>query len=90
MKCFQHLPNKMPTLIHLTLYTTSNCHLCEQAIELLSAHQHVKLTLIEIADDDDLIDLYGSRIPVLQRGDNASIVLNWPFDEHDILHFIQL
>lgn len=89
MKCFLLLPNKMPTLIQLSLYTTSNCHLCEQAVELLSKQQHIKLTLIEIADNNDLIDVYGSRIPVLQRKDNAT-ELNWPFNAHDILRFIQL
>jgi len=89
MKCFLQLPNKMPTLIQLKLYTTSNCHLCEQAIELLSNQQNIILTMVEIADSDDLIELYGSRIPVLQRVDDPSAELNWPFNQHEILNFIQ-
>jgi hypothetical protein len=89
MKCFLYLPNKMPTLIELKLYTTSHCHLCDQAIELLSKQQNIILTIIEIADSDDLIQLYGSRIPVLQRLDNPFAVLNWPFNHREVLNFIQ-
>lgn len=78
----------MPTLIELSLYTTSNCHLCEQAIELLSSQKNITFTLIEIADDDELIALYGTRIPVLQIVNNPSNELNWPFNQQDILNFI--
>jgi hypothetical protein len=78
----------MPTLIQLRLYTTSNCHLCEQAIELISSQENITLALIEIADDDELIALYGTRIPVLQKVANPSNELNWPFNQEDVLNFI--
>ncbi|MCH9799639.1 MAG: glutaredoxin family protein [Betaproteobacteria bacterium] len=78
----------MPTLIQLRLYTTSNCHLCEQAIELISSQYNITLALIEIADDDELIALYGTRIPVLQKVANPSNELKWPFNQEDILNFI--
>ncbi len=78
----------MQTLFQLKLYTTSACHLCMQANELLLKLQLTNVTLIEIADDDDLITLYGERIPVLQRSDNAA-ELNWPFTQEQIIQFIQ-
>lgn len=78
----------MPTIIHLILYTTSNCHLCEQALELLTSQQNIDLTLIEIADSDALIDLYGTRIPVLHNESNAA-ELDWPFNLQDVIDFTQ-
>ncbi len=78
----------MPTLVQLNLYTTSNCHLCEQAAELLSSQKNIAITTIEIADSDELISLYGTRIPVLQKQTSPFDELNWPFSQQDILHFI--
>ena len=77
----------MLTLIPLQLYTTSYCHLCEQAEVLLAKHQNINLKLIEISDNETLMTLYGTRIPVLQRRDNGT-ELNWPFNQHDIHTFI--
>lgn len=71
------------------LYTTSNCHLCEQAEQLLKSIKEVQhITLIEIAVNDDLIELYGTRIPVLQRTDNLT-ELSWPFNSEDVRKFIK-
>jgi len=77
----------MPSLFSLKLYTTSSCHLCEEAYQLLLRLPIPTIHLIEIADDDQLLDCYGTRIPVLQRTDNQS-ELNWPFDEEQIMTFI--
>lgn len=77
----------MPRLIQLNLYTTSHCHLCEQALEMLSQHQNIELTLIEIANNEELISLYGTRIPVLHNAHNAD-ELDWPFNQQDLLDFI--
>lgn len=75
--------------MRLKLFTTSSCHLCEQAESiLLSLEQTQHFTLIDIAEDDTLVDLYGFKIPVLQRTDNLT-ELNWPFTVNDILIFIQ-
>lgn len=72
----------MTTLI---LYTTAGCHLCELADAILQnlARQY-PLTIIstEIGDDDQLVQRYGIRIPVVQFPDNTDI--GWPFDQHDI------
>lgn len=78
----------MPTLVQLNLYTTSNCHLCEYAAELLASIDNIALTYIEIADSDILISLYGTRIPVLQKFDTPSDELNWPFSQQDIVSFL--
>lgn len=43
---------------------------------------------IDIAEDHDLLQRYGLKIPVLQRRDNAA-ELCWPFSAPDILAFLQ-
>lgn len=78
-------------MTQLVLYTTSHCHLCEQALELLirlKEQYAINWITKEISDDDDLIEEYGIRIPVIQRIDNQS-ELNWPFSENDIVMLIK-
>ncbi|MGJ8618871.1 MAG: glutaredoxin family protein [Methylophilaceae bacterium] len=71
------------------LFTTSSCHLCEQAIAILNSSEQTKyFTLVDIADCDTLTNLYGHRIPVLQRMDNLE-ELDWPFTLNDINGFIK-
>ena len=62
-------------------YTTSGCHLCEQALVLLNQVQQVKdiqIETVDIADSDHLIERYGIRIPVI-RLEDAECELGWPF-----------
>lgn len=73
------------TTTEATLYGTSACHLCELAEALLAQllagfdeARRPRIELVDIADDDALIDRYGSRIPVLRRADGAELA--WPFD----------
>lgn len=78
-------------MTQLVLYTTSHCHLCEQAQALLihlKEQYAINWITKEISDDDDLIEKYGIRIPVIQRIDNQS-ELNWPFSENDIVMLIK-
>lgn len=78
-------------MTQLVLYTTSHCHLCEQALTLLiNLKQQYAINWLtkEISDDDDLIEKYGIRIPVIQRVDNQS-ELNWPFSAEDIVILIK-
>lgn len=73
------------------LYSTSHCHLCEQAEKLLINLQHeyeFQWKIIEISNDDDLIDQYGIRIPVIQCI-NTKAELNWPFTQNDIMKLVQ-
>ncbi|GAA6206684.1 MULTISPECIES: glutaredoxin family protein [Thalassotalea] len=75
------------------LYSSVGCHLCEQAIEIFSkTSQHKYLKVIDIVDNplnqDNLVDLYGMHIPVLERlSDNHQLF--WPFDIKEITAFIQ-
>lgn len=65
----------------LLLYSTLGCHLCELAEELIrtTVEQGVlTLTIVEIANSNDLLDRYGLTIPVLQARTGAE--LSWPFD----------
>ncbi|MDS4031938.1 MAG: glutaredoxin family protein [Candidatus Contendobacter sp.] len=63
----------------LALYVTSGCHLCERAADLVRGAVAVPFRMVEIADDEDLLERYGVRIPVLRRLD-AREELDWPFD----------
>ena len=73
----------------LTLYSTSNCHLCELAYALLMPLAvDSKLTVVDIADDEALLAQYGLCIPVLLRNDSKT-ELNWPFNQADIVEFLK-
>lgn len=75
-------------MIKLSLYLTSHCHLCEQAIQIINqANLTLQTTCIEISADEELILEYGTRIPVLKRMDNFN-ELNWPFDHIDALNLM--
>ncbi|WP_257296262.1 glutaredoxin family protein [Endozoicomonas sp. YOMI1] len=67
-------------MIQLTLYTTSGCHLCEQAEQMLNflqKQQVCRWVAIEISEDDRLVDRYGVRIPVIASAEGRE--LGWPF-----------
>ncbi len=70
----------MPT--HLILYSTTACHLCEEA-ELLLTQAKLQWQAIEIADNDKLLELYSHKIPVL-RNSITQKELCWPFNLSDI------
>jgi|TARA_B110000114_G_scaffold73611_1_gene77988 hypothetical protein len=67
----------------LQLFGTSGCHLCDLAEALLVScldFSQVDVEVIDIADDDELVDLYGVKIPVLRCSESQKL-LCWPFDE---------
>ena len=68
----------------LTLFTSPDCHLCEQAEEMLD-YLDIQCNLVDISSQIDLIRLYGVRVPVLKRADGSE--LGWPFDTLDIERF---
>ncbi len=74
----------------LIVYSTSGCHLCEQA-ELLLYQLAEEMTLqwqtVDIATDAKLVERYGIRIPVLYRQD-LERELGWPFDVGQIRRFV--
>jgi len=76
-------------MIHITLFTTAGCHLCDVAEELLkqlSQRHNIKMNKTEIGDNDQLVNRYGTVIPVLKFADNSE--LNWPFELSDIINRI--
>jgi hypothetical protein len=78
----------------VTLYTTSGCHLCEQAewiLKVLQADGTLEgIEPIDIATDDELVTRYGIRIPVIRRsGYVDDDELGWPFTEQDVRTFLE-
>ena len=70
-------------------FTTTSCHLCEQAYEMANyliekdstVAAKVTLQLQEIANDADLLEKYGVRIPVLASSLGE---LGWPFELEEL------
>lgn len=76
---------------HLYLYGTAACHLCEEAATLcgnICREAGFTWSEIDIAEDPDLLQRYGLKIPVLRRVDNVA-ELSWPFSTTDILAFVR-
>ena len=73
----------------LYLYSTSACHLCETALALITpglSSLDITLVEVDISESDELMELYGIRIPVLKFADQSQ-ELGWPFSESDFLAF---
>jgi len=79
----------------LVLLGTEGCHLCEQARSVLlrlSGYIPWDVELQDIAESEAMVALYGVRIPVLKYEASAGsgdTELDWPFNEQDVLNFIQ-
>lgn len=72
----------------IRLYGTACCHLCEEAQAIL--HElGIQAEYVDIADDDELLEKYGIRIPVLKRVDTGA-ELGWPFDAAAVSRFLGL
>lgn len=72
----------------IRLYGTACCHLCDEAQAIL--HElGIQAEHVDIADDDDLLEKYGIRIPVLKRLDTGA-ELGWPFDAAAVSRFLGL
>ena len=74
--------------MEIKLYGTAFCHLCEQA-EAVLREIGIEADYIDIANDDELVEKYGIRIPVLKRMDNGA-ELGWPFDALAVSQFLAL
>lgn len=76
-------------MITLIFYTTVGCHLCEHAAVLLEefAEQpdfpQFDLEEVDISTEEHLVELYGTRIPVVKNSANEKQV-GWPFGLKDI------
>ena len=77
-------------MLKLHLYTTVGCHLCEEAEKLLII-SGVKWRPVEISEDDELVERYGIRIPVLGllTSSNQTVSeLGWPFSQQDLAQWL--
>lgn len=77
----------MKTLI---LYSTLGCHLCEDAKTLswpVLQHFGYRIREIDIADNEQLMERYGVRIPVVRREDNTA-ELGWPFTQEQLAELL--
>ncbi|MFT5520751.1 MAG: hypothetical protein ACI9IA_001348 [Enterobacterales bacterium] len=77
-------------MIEIQFYTTLGCHLCEDAELLFSTMLEsgvINVESIDIIDDDDLMERYGIRIPVIKKLDTGE-ELGWPFDIHSLSKFL--
>lgn len=74
----------------LILYSTSACHLCELALEVIKPvlFDPSLIREVDISDSDELIESYGMRIPVL-KDSVSGLCLDWPFDQAQLIAFLQ-
>lgn len=66
----------------LQLFSTSGCHLCElakQQLDELIVQNPLDYEEIEITTSEELVEVYGVRIPVL-RDVVSGREIGWPFD----------
>lgn len=61
-----------------TLYQRDDCHLCDQALEVLAQARVADLDSVFIDEDTALEARYGLRVPVLSDAQGRE--LDWPFD----------
>lgn len=77
----------------LELLGTDGCHLCELAQEIVwdvAIEQNISVAHRDIADDDELVERYGVRIPVVRvAGDSQQPDLGWPFDQQQMRDWLQ-
>ena len=73
----------------LILYYESDCHLCDEAEELLHAIGLAgTYKEIDIESDLELMKRYGIQVPVLHRTDDLK-ELFWPFDKVQLEAFVK-
>lgn len=75
----------------LELMTTEGCHLCDQALPLLVEGidpAKFEVDLVDIAFEDELMNQYATRIPVLVEPQTKQS-LDWPFDAAQLAQFIE-
>lgn len=79
-------------MVKLILYGTEACHLCEEAETIVSRllkkrPSGFEVDHCDITVSDELMKLYGVRIPVIKNEQNGD-ELGWPFDEDQLSHFL--
>ena len=73
----------------ITLISGPNCHLCEQAKEMLYPllkTKNIQLNSLNVREDAALFEQYGLRIPVVIFADGSE--KGWPFTAAQIARII--
>ncbi len=73
--------------MRLILYQRDDCHLCDQALDVLATAGAPEFDSVWIDDDAALLARYGERIPVLRHIDDGR-ELDWPFDAAALRAFL--
>lgn len=74
----------------ITLISGPNCHLCDQAKEMLFPlleAKNIQLNELNVRDDIALFEQYGLRIPVVIFADGSE--KGWPFTAAQIARMIE-
>ena len=78
-------------MIRLQLMSTSGCHLCELAEQIIAEsllnNVAVTIELIDVAEQEQFQARYAIRIPVLYHPETNKD-LGWPFDVVQVKQFI--
>ena len=69
---------------YLLLLSTDHCALCEDAMSMLMSMPELagmELRVVDVATDNELLDRFGERLPVLQFwiSNRNELELDWPF-----------
>ena len=73
----------------ITLISGPNCHLCDQAKQLLYPlveAKNIQINELNVKDDAALFERYGLRIPVIVFADGSE--KGWPFTAAQIARII--
>ncbi|MGZ8916524.1 MAG: glutaredoxin family protein [Methylobacter sp.] len=73
--------------MHLILFGTSGCHLCEQAEIIVNACLQDGVETVDIAEQEQWQEQYALRIPVLYDPETKQD-LGWPFDQSAVEEFV--
>jgi hypothetical protein len=80
----------MPELPRVTLYSKSDCHLCDEAEDRLAGlSRQFGLTYhkIDIQSSPDLFERYRYRIPVIEV--DGGVTLDWPVTTEQVWTAVQ-
>ena len=68
--------------------STDHCALCDRALDMLVSMPELRgltLVVVDVADDEQLSERYGPRLPVLVLDGHE---LSWPFSERDLRNWL--
>ena len=75
-------------MVRYVLYQRDDCHLCDQALEVLAQARTPAFDSVFIDGDDALELRYGTRVPVL-RDLRRGCELDWPFSAETVRGWLE-